>query len=402
MKKTILFCFSIVLLISITGSHAFGESATIDPLSIERIADSVFMVKTYGGNGKLLGTGSAFLMFNNRTLITNYHVINNAQTAIAESDDGDEYFINRVLIASEKWDVAILQLSAPTIIEPLSSSEEEMMRGSQVIVVGSPKGFKNTVSTGIVSSLYMEDDIRWIQFTAPVSPGSSGGPIFDGSGNVIGMTTWNRTDAQNLNFGLSITNVIELYQKWDGHTSWSINEYSKAVYKGHVLHEVLPSTNVSKMPYTITFSGLGNRNGYYTGETLNGIPHGYGIFVSKNSEGIEWHYIGEWQLGKMQGNGSTYWDSNKHENGIYKDNDMVSGRITYEMSEKIVDWYNQFDDEGHQYFEFVSGDIIVKGYANIEKRVVVKGERKNEKDEWKLMSSKECETLSPYVAYPNQ
>ena len=100
-----------------------------------------------------------------------------------------------------------------------------MMRAEPVIAIGSPKGFTNTVSTGIISNIYNEDGFNRIQFTAPISPGSSGGALFNGNGEVIGITSSTYIDSQNLNFAIQITEVIDLYSQWDGKTATALGDY---------------------------------------------------------------------------------------------------------------------------------------------------------------------------------
>lgn len=151
-------------------------------------------------------------MFDNMTLITNYHVIENASTIIADSDDGYQYFVTKVLIASKENDIAILQFMTPTIMQPLEYSTDSIKRGSSIVAIGSPIGLKNTVSLGNVSSVYNEDGVNWIQFTAPISHGSSGGALLNDNGQVIGITSASYIDGQNLNLAISISDVVALYK----------------------------------------------------------------------------------------------------------------------------------------------------------------------------------------------
>ena len=159
-----------------------------DPDAIETAVQSVLMLEIFDKNNNEIATGSGFLMFDNMTLITNYHVIENASTIIADSDDGYQYFVTKVLIASKENDIAILQFMTPTIMQPLEYSTDSIKRGSSIVAIGSPIGLKNTVSLGNVSSVYNEDGVNWIQFTAPISHGSSGGALLNDNGQVIGIT----------------------------------------------------------------------------------------------------------------------------------------------------------------------------------------------------------------------
>jgi S1-C subfamily serine protease len=75
--------------------------------------------------------------------------------------------------------------------------------GETVYTIGSPKGMVNTLGNGLVSGLRKSDDTQYIQITAPVSKGSSGGGLFDDRGNLIGVTTFTIQDSQNLNFAIA-------------------------------------------------------------------------------------------------------------------------------------------------------------------------------------------------------
>lgn len=378
--------FLVFLLFLMSPILALSESIINNPPAIEKLANSVVMLNVYDENSDLIATGSGFILFDNRTLITNYHVIKNAEMIIAESDDGDQYFVNKVLVISEKWDIAILQFMAPTIIEPLDYSFDDLLRGAPVVVVGSPKGFRNTVSTGIVSAIYLDEDIHWIQFTAPASPGSSGGPIFNEHGKVIGMTTWNRSDAQNINFAIGVQNIIELYEKWDRISSWNLHELEKAILEEHSIGEE-KVISVTQMAYTIHFESS-DQKGLYTGDTINGLPNGYGLFTAQNEYGREWHYIGEWIEGKMNGNGSLYIDGTdgvKIQKGKYENNALVVGEKAY-LSNALV--FKIFDKEGNsndQFFEVFlysyskdsrhltdpKSELVFDGYLNFQSHKVI-------------------------------
>lgn len=196
------------------------------PDLIEEKALSVLMLEVFNGDERI-ATGSGFVMFDNMTVVTNYHVIEDATMVMADSDDGYQYFITKVLITDKEKDIAILQFMTPTIMKPLTPSTQKVKRGETVIAIGSPIGLKNTVSMGNVSSVYTEDNQSWIQFTAAISHGSSGGALFNDHGDVIGITSAFWEDGQNLNLAVDINEVVALYRQWDG-TKYKIEEYAKA------------------------------------------------------------------------------------------------------------------------------------------------------------------------------
>ena len=87
-----------------------------------------------------------------------------------------------------------------------------------MVAIGSPAGLRNTVSLGNISAFYTEGGKDWIQFTAPISSGSSGGVLLNDEGEVIGITTATYASAQNVNMAVKVGEVIRLYSKWDGKT----------------------------------------------------------------------------------------------------------------------------------------------------------------------------------------
>ena len=207
---------TIVVILLLMPALAFAAGFSADPDAIGRAAKSVLMLEVYDADGELLATGSGFVAFNNRTLVTNYHVIEDAAWMIANSDDGDQYQVSKLLIADADKDIAICEFARPTDLAPLTLNiDGELKRAQNVVAIGNPLGTivgtTNTVSIGNISALYRDDVEQWIQFTAPISSGSSGGALFDDQGRVIGMTSAYLIDAQNMNLAIHISEVTDLY-----------------------------------------------------------------------------------------------------------------------------------------------------------------------------------------------
>lgn len=83
---------------------------------------------------------------------------------------------------------------------------------------------------------------------------------------------------------------------------------------------VVEMTCIVKLPDVI-------REGKYTGQVVDGVPHGYGVFVTENSSGIRWHYIGEWENGNMTGQGGQYWDIGQCHVGTFENGDLQCGYV---------------------------------------------------------------------------
>lgn len=164
---------------------------------VERVMPSIVLIDT--GPGRL---ASGFFVSPNGDILTNYHVIDSAEYITVTTQDGQNFsaLIKDFDVAR---DIALLKVNNYYIAPYLGISREFPKTGERIISIGNPKGFQGTVSDGIVSA-YRQDGNNnlWMQFTAPVSPGSSGGALFNLRGEVVGMTTMNYVEGQNLNFAV--------------------------------------------------------------------------------------------------------------------------------------------------------------------------------------------------------
>ena len=188
------------------------NACALSPETIEDLAKSVLMLEVYDSENKLIATGSGFVAYDNRTIITNYHVAEGADYLVGYSDDEFAYMITGVQAYSKEKDIAILSFFSPTNIQPLTLDiGNKPLRGESVIAIGSPVGIKNTVSLGNVSACYEDKETSWIQFTAPISSGSSGGALFNEDGKVIGITSASLRDTQNINLAIHVDEIQALW-----------------------------------------------------------------------------------------------------------------------------------------------------------------------------------------------
>ncbi len=215
MKRAIsvLLCtiLSLIPFLSCFSEYSFSR----DPDAIEEAINSVLFIVIFDKDDELIATGSGFIAFTNRTIVTNYHVVEGAENVYAVDEKDNFFVIDRIIAADEEKDIAILSFKSTINLTPLRLNENpNLKRGQPVVAIGSPEGLKNSVSTGIISSLYDRDDVPEIQFTASISHGSSGGALFNDAGEVIGITSGMYEEGQNLNFAIGIYHVIDLYRKY--------------------------------------------------------------------------------------------------------------------------------------------------------------------------------------------
>jgi len=182
------------------------------PLIIKRIEPSTVIIFAYNDKGEPLKLGSGFFISQTGDVITNYHVIQGANSAEIKTSDGKTYPVTYILAKDERNDIICLSVDIPSKhVYPLSLSKIIPEVGERIIVYGSPLGLENTVSDGIISAIRdIPDYGRIIQITAPISPGSSGSPVLNMNGEVIGIATFQMVEGQNLNFAIPSERIASL------------------------------------------------------------------------------------------------------------------------------------------------------------------------------------------------
>ena len=195
---------TVVLLLFCTINTAPAQTT----LPAEDIAEKTLAATVYlemkDKNGKTLGIGSGFFVKPN-LIATNYHVIEGAAKGTAKlAGKYTTYNIEGVTATDKTNDLALLKVTAYGI-KPLPLGDSDVVRiGETVYVAGNPKGLEGTFSDGIISSRRDKYTKERLQMTAPISPGSSGGPVLNRKGEVIGISFAGHQalDAQNLNFAI--------------------------------------------------------------------------------------------------------------------------------------------------------------------------------------------------------
>ena len=171
-------------------------------------AYSVVEIRTEAEGGGAVGSG--FFCDKNGTVITNYHVIEGFAKAKVYLLTGEEYEVKSVKGYDIKKDIAVLETDCKDSI-PLQFSTAGTLTGDKVYTIGSSLGMTSTLSEGIVSCALREICGQlYIQTTAPISPGNSGGPLFDAYGNVIGVNTMTFAGGQNVNLAVPIEEALNV------------------------------------------------------------------------------------------------------------------------------------------------------------------------------------------------
>lgn len=146
------------------------------------------------------GIGSGFYISRN-LIATNYHVIEGASQVGIFLKDGEEVIpVEGYVAINKSVDLVILKTNIPG--EPIPLAKTPLAIGDRIFAIGSPKGLNATISEGIISAKRSGMNNYFIQITAAISPGSSGGPVINQRGEVIGVSVMQVNEGQNLNFAI--------------------------------------------------------------------------------------------------------------------------------------------------------------------------------------------------------
>jgi len=174
----------------------------LSPVEIyQRNSKSVFLLQaeTQGKEGV---SGGSAVAISNHIILTNCHVTEGHNLFGIKLTD--EWEIVNFAKGNKAADICAYKSNM--VLSPINEvrNYETLQVGEKVYAIGSPEGFENTLSEGIISALRLDGKVRKIQFTAPATHGSSGGALFDAQGRLIGITTEFYGDRADLNFAVSI------------------------------------------------------------------------------------------------------------------------------------------------------------------------------------------------------
>jgi S1-C subfamily serine protease len=176
------------------------------PAIVRHTADAVVTLTVYDADGRKMTLGSGFFLPDGR-IVTNLHVVRGGSRVEVLGAAGQ--LLGTLPFAeavSEEADLAVLpRLSGTPRRLALAGAKPRV--GETVVVIGAPEGLSNTVSNGIVSAFREIEGRPRMQISAPISPGSSGGPVLNGRGQVVGVSLSILQQGQNLNFAVPLEDV---------------------------------------------------------------------------------------------------------------------------------------------------------------------------------------------------
>ena len=195
---------------------------------VERVEQGVILITVMDASGRETALGTGFVIDRAGLVATSHHVVREATRAFAQFKDGSKYEIKGYRSFDPKGDLAILELaSIPRNLAVLTlNGNDKLRQGSEVIAIGHPSGFRFAISNGIISAVHLTASLpeayreeldapphsEWIQTTAAISGGNSGGPLLNRAGEVIGINTW-VAQGQNLGFAAHVKHLIDLQRR---------------------------------------------------------------------------------------------------------------------------------------------------------------------------------------------
>ena len=202
-----LFWFSawLVLLGQPAGLHAELRPEKL----YQKVLPSVMTLEVENQTGERF-VGSAVLALADDIALTAWHVVADARSVCAYFSDGQCVRVIGCIDRDGPHDLALLKLEKPLPHRQAVLCRELQSVAARAYVIGAPKGYDFSISDGLISQIRRVDGFPQYQVSCPISPGNSGGPILNGRGEVIGITSWTKADAQNVSFAIPTRELLRL------------------------------------------------------------------------------------------------------------------------------------------------------------------------------------------------
>jgi len=195
--------------------NTLAESALSPSQIFSTASSSVVVIVASTRNKQALGSG--FIISQNR-IVTNHHVVEEMNEASVVFSNGKVLPVSDVIYDSAEQDLIVLGVETEQRRPLILGDDLSLLEGDTVYAIGAPRGLELSFTNGIVSAFRRADSQFLIQTTVPIAPGSSGGPLLDNTGRVVGVTTSRVTDAPGIYFSIGIGDVKRLVRTPTGAT----------------------------------------------------------------------------------------------------------------------------------------------------------------------------------------
>lgn len=203
---------SVLALVLALIGRAQAQQTTVSGGDLYKLASpSVVLIEVYGDDDKVSGSGSGFIVSSDGEILTNYHVIAHTKKATVRLANEDAYDDVTVLDIDKRKDIALIKIKAIDLVPLKLGHSSSVQVGDKLYALGTPLGiFQNTLSEGILSGIRQADGYKIFQLSTPVSHGSSGSPVFNSQGQVVGIVEATIEEGQNLNLAIPIDYAVGL------------------------------------------------------------------------------------------------------------------------------------------------------------------------------------------------
>ena len=249
-----------------------------------KYADSVVVLENYNDQGQKTSQGSGFISSTDGVMLTNYHVVRGASRMVARSHDQSIHDVEYVLGYDMQHDIAALKISGGGLPSVHLGESTSVKTGDHVTVLGAPLGLESTLSDGMISAVRDAGSLRIFQTSAPISHGSSGGPLFDDYGNVIALAVATIEAGENLNFAVPIDSAKTLLKAEDQIS------FAELLSRTAVRQPILPST-ISVPPQVVTLEiAVPQQGGVLAGSfsIAGGLGNDMGVSLIASNGGVMW------------------------------------------------------------------------------------------------------------------
>jgi hypothetical protein len=204
-----IFLLSLLLTFPARAEQASPFTSESPAMVFSRVSALIVLIRASGPRGTVQGSG---VVIGKDLVATNLHVVAGA-TSIGVTFKGEEQLATVRATTNADKDLALLSVDTGSVGRVVTRRSSELTVGERVFAIGNPRGYEQTLTEGLVSALRKDGDAFVVQTSAAISPGSSGGGLFDTRGRLIGITTKTRVDGQSLNFAHPVEWLEALKQK---------------------------------------------------------------------------------------------------------------------------------------------------------------------------------------------
>lgn len=323
---------------SSTNTISIGKELQPKDIS-EIVSPAVVYIEIYDKNNKPIKSGSGFIVDKSGIVVTNFHVIDLASKAIIKLIDGRTFETHTVIGYNKDRDIAVLKIESNNLPTVSIGNSDDVDNGDKVVTIGSPLGLENSISDGLVSNNNRKiEELKYIQISAAISHGSSGGALIDEkNAKVIGITTLGFVDGQNINMAIPINDYKNLY-----------------ISNAYTMDDVYQFTHVIKYA-----------NGdYYEGDIKKGILEGQGFYKWANGD----NYYGDWINNVRTGKGICFWANGDEYQGDFVNSKFEgTGKLTLKNGFTYEGDYLNDQRNGNGKSSWSNGDMYIGSWKDNER-----------------------------------